>query len=276
MISVNSAKLHTADAQYAGIYSCFQEIAAAFSDCPNNGFSNSPAQLTMAGDDLLHKMVGMNTDHAKDQKKLTQKVISEKGMAWIRFMGEANLLEFSLEDWDEWSCTIVDDLIKEARGPNAWEALGVAETDRCIAEECKSHIMDLGEAVFDKLLPDEQHAIMLFIWARCCMHKDLNVTKGRATRMTQSWAEHNLVGLMLLLNKDNCAAVALAAEGADALTAAEERAINVSESGAVKLCALVGMYLNNKDDKKGVQDLHQILFMVWFLVHKKFPDTSNT
>ncbi|KAJ6578320.1 hypothetical protein B0H19DRAFT_1062828 [Mycena capillaripes] len=60
--------------------------------------------------------------------------------------------------------------------------------------------------------------------------------------------------------------------------AAKERAEQVSSHGGVRLCGLMGMLLNNKDDKKGQQDSHG----VYFCAHEhigfalRFPDTSNT
>ncbi|KAJ7142722.1 hypothetical protein C8R44DRAFT_726053 [Mycena epipterygia] len=52
----------------------------------------------------------------------------------------------------------------------------------------------------------------------------------------------------------------------------------VSSQGGVKLCELMGMLLNNKDDKKGMQDGHGVYFdaheHIRFAI--RFPDTSNT
>ncbi|KAJ7325748.1 hypothetical protein DFH08DRAFT_968400 [Mycena albidolilacea] len=74
------------------------------------------------------------------------------------------------------------------------------------------------------------------------------------------------------MNKDNAAA---AISGS---AVAKERAETVSSRGGVKLCELMGLLLNNKDDKKGQQDSHG----VYFSAHEHlgyslwFPDTSNT
>jgi hypothetical protein len=87
-----------------------------------------------------------------------------------------------------------------------------------------------------------------------------------------SWLKNGFEQPVILMNKDNAAA---ASSGS---TAAKARAEKVSSRGGVKLCELMGMLLNNKDDKKGQQDSHG----VYFNAHEhigysiRFPDTSNT
>jgi hypothetical protein len=39
-------------------------------------------------------------------------------------------------------------------------------------------VRTIGQEEFDKLTPEEQQDIDLFIWGGCRMHKNLNVFKG--------------------------------------------------------------------------------------------------
>ncbi|KAJ7761749.1 hypothetical protein B0H16DRAFT_1688378 [Mycena metata] len=104
------------------------------------------------------------------------------------------------------------------------------------------------------------------------MFKELKKRLDRELRGEPAWAKNGFAQPVILMNKDNDAA---ANSGS---AAAKERAEKVSSRGGVKLCELMGMLLNNKDDKKGQQDSHG----VYFCAHEhigysiKFPDTSNT
>ena len=87
-----------------------------------------------------------------------------------------------------------------------------------------------------------------------------------------AWLKNGFEQPILLMDKDNDAA---ANSGS---ATAREHAEKVSTRGAIKLCELMGMLLNNKDDKKGQQDSHG----VYFCAHEhigyalRFPDVSNT
>ncbi|KAF8220610.1 hypothetical protein L208DRAFT_1332852, partial [Tricholoma matsutake] len=109
-----------------------------------------------------------------------------------------------------------------------------------------------------------------FIWAGCCMHKDLNAHKGGNAHLVLFWVKNRLVGPILLMNKGNAAA---ASSGS---SMARKHAEDISSAGAVKLQALLGTLLNHKDKKKGQQDFVAIFFesILGYIVH--FIDTSNT
>ncbi|KAF8231422.1 hypothetical protein L208DRAFT_1277192, partial [Tricholoma matsutake] len=46
-----------------------------------------------------------------------------------------------------------------------------------------------------------------FIWAGCCMHKEMNSLKGGACTMAEFWGKADLIGPLKLMNKDNAAAI---------------------------------------------------------------------
>ena len=80
---------------------------------------------------------------------------------------------------------------------------------------------------------------------------------------------------VLLANRDNKATLE-ECEPDSELTAAQERALEMTACGGVKATKLAGDILNNKDDKKGYHDD----FCWWWSMHVQedftFPDTSNT
>ena len=68
LISVNSAASHTSDAQVDGTINAFNKIASTYSDVQIVD-ENDPVELTtLSSDDILRKTIGMNSDHAEDQK----------------------------------------------------------------------------------------------------------------------------------------------------------------------------------------------------------------
>ncbi|RDB26838.1 hypothetical protein Hypma_005339 [Hypsizygus marmoreus] len=84
---------------------------------------------------------------------------------------------------------------------------------------------------------------------------------------------------VLLANKANDATIHL---GADADSAAVQRAVDSSNRGRTKLASLSGALFNHKSEGQGYQDIHHHFISQAKLErhgikdHKRFPDTSNT
>lgn len=169
---------------------------------------------------------------------------------------------------------ITNDKIQAAGGMAAWDALSVEERSRrnstLHAELCQKY----GEEEFEKLSQEERDDADFFLGGGCFMHKDLNAHRGEfyfistltyraclfilnprgVDSMMASWLKNGFEQPVLLTNKDNDAA----ANSGSAV--AKARAEKVSSRGGVKLCELMGMLLNNKDDKKAQQDSHGVYF----------------
>lgn len=97
------------------------------------------------------------------------------------------------------------------------------------------------------------------------MHKELNSIEGGNAALKLYWKSRNLHGPILLLNKDNLATLQAMADDPETdldeeLTVADVCALSVTLSGGVKATTIAGALFNNKDDKKGHQDLHHIWF----------------
>lgn len=99
----------------------------------------------------------------------------------------------------------------------------------------------------------------LFIWAGCCMHKELNSVKHANLFMIKYWHD-NIPPPVLMPNKDNQSALTDLEDPSEALTSAELWALNISTSGGVKATSIASALFDHKDNKKGHQDLHQIYF----------------
>jgi len=164
-------------------------------------------------------------------------------------------------------------LIKNfAGGLSAWEALSVGErhTRSQVALQTLHH--QIGEQRFASLSDAEKGATDFFVWAGCCMHKELNAVKGGNAAMTAWWQDNNIDGPIILMNRDNTAAVSIAPSGA----VAAQRALAVSGRGAVKALDLSGLVFRHKDDKKGQQDSLRFYLEAQLGYFLPWPDTSNT
>jgi hypothetical protein len=212
----------------------------------------------------------MITDHANDQKKLKQ-LFQELKIHYDREVrGEHALLLLSPDELLRLLCELNTKKFEDAGGHDAWERLSTEEQDLCNKLVAQELVQKFGKEAYDKLSPEQKFEADFFIWAGCCMHKDLNAHKGGNACLVLYWAKNGIVGPVLLMNKDNAAA---ASSGS---SAAKKHAEDVSSAGAVKLLALLGALLNHKDKKKGQQDFVAIFFesILGYIIC--FVDTSNT
>jgi hypothetical protein len=212
----------------------------------------------------------MNLDHASDQKLVATKTYGWKVESERLIRGEEILLTWSPEALLALMIEENTKMISEAGGLNRFQALSKEEQDTRLKSLYSQVCTRDGKADFDGLTESEKRAINLFIWAGCCMHKDLNVVKGGNTNMVAWWLKQGLAAPVKLMNKDN---VASASAGS---SAAQQRAETISEGGAVKLASLAVAIFNHKDGKKGQGDIFRIFFEreLGYMIH--FPDTSNT
>ncbi|KAG1846434.1 hypothetical protein F4604DRAFT_1884162 [Suillus subluteus] len=209
-----------------------------------HGWKNQAAEMYSTYND------GMLTDHAEDQKKL------------VRLFAE----------WKR-ECK------REVRGKKALARLPPADVVRLLSEMMEnlhsSEVvcqlrMTLGEEQFTSLSSAEKEAVDFFVWAGCCMHKELNAAKGGNTRMRAWWEQNSVDGPVLLMNKDN---VAVASGGS---SAAKDQAVQVSTGGGQKTLDLAGSVFRHKDDKKGQHDSLQYYLEMELGFTSQWPDTNAT
>ncbi|KAF8205788.1 hypothetical protein K438DRAFT_1579294 [Mycena galopus ATCC 62051] len=224
---------------------------------------------------------GVNSDHASPEKASANGVGDWKHDDAIQELGENALAGKEFMDLVLYLSAWNAKKIAEAGGTEGWEALSDAEKAMRDKNLMNEIVTALGKEAYGALSPADRRELDLFIWAGCCMHKDLNSFRGGNTEIMLEWEKRGLPGPLLLANKQNAAIlrnVLDPAFSADApLTEDELRAFQASTRGGVKTCALAGAIFNNKDDKKGQADKH-VDFMSRKLgrQHPRFPDTSNT
>jgi hypothetical protein len=220
--------------------------------------------------ELVTKVKGMLTDHAEDQKKLVRLFRKWKEACEREVRGERALATLPPDDVVALLWQMTDGAIVAAGGIEGWEALPAEERDRRSSEAQVQLHAKIGQERFSMLTMAEQESIDFFVWAGCCMHKDLNAVKGGNTRMQAWWALNDVDGPALLMNRDNAAA----ALGGP--STAQARAVRVSQGGAAKALALAGSVFRHKDDKKGQQDSLRFFLEAQLGYFSPWPDTSNT
>ncbi|KAG2742424.1 hypothetical protein P692DRAFT_201809737, partial [Suillus brevipes Sb2] len=210
--------------------------------------------------DTYNDVVG-GTASALDVRDFPSKreVRGERALATLPPDGVVHLL---------WEMT--ESLVNEAGGIDGWDRLGVDEQQRCYSNAHHNLLAQIGQEQFDSLPQSKKDDIDFFVWAGCCMHKELNAAKGGNSRMRAWWIDNSVEGPVLLMNKDN-----VAASSAGSSTA-KQHAIQVSTGGAQKVLELAGAVFRHKDDKKGQQDSLCYYFEVELGYRIQWPDTSNT
>ncbi|THH04966.1 hypothetical protein EW146_g10032 [Bondarzewia mesenterica] len=265
-LGVHSSINHTSETQLDGWKDSFTDIYETYNEWKTAVGAKS--SLTLA--DLLAKFKGMLSDHAADQKKLFALLVNLKKLVDLEQRGQEALFDMAPSKLIAILCRVMSDTVQQAGGPAAWEALPADEKTRRHVEIEREVCITYGQDAFNTLSEDEKHITGLCIWAGCCMHKDLNAVKGGDKMMRAFWTKEGLEPPLLLLNRDNRAAMS----SGDSAT--KTRIEAVSERGAVKTTSLAGTIFRHKDDKKGQQDNFRVFFEQTFGFIVTFPDTSNT
>ncbi|KAJ3965351.1 hypothetical protein EV361DRAFT_810856 [Lentinula raphanica] len=219
-------------------------------------------------------VTGFHSDHAADQQKLFGLMLMKKWKQKLDREKRGERAVHGLSD-NEYACLVFQGsqvLVQKAGGPLAWEQLSFEEHTRRIVDMKKQLTEDIGEAEFQKLSDIEKSEVDLFLWAGCCMHKEMNAFKGGCVGLDKFWDAHPEISSPLPFpNHDNAATIQLASG-----TAAAARAKIRTEHGAVKLASLAGMIFRHKDRKRGQQDTLRFYFDYKLGFNLAFPDTSNT
>ncbi|KAL1730128.1 hypothetical protein EV714DRAFT_236919 [Schizophyllum commune] len=221
---------------------------------------------------------GTNGDHANDVKKDNKDLREFKLNMTIEYLGSERLKLLSPQDLVLAIIPFARAAVQDVGGSEAWAQLNGEERAAGNLAMMEALARSIGRKILDEMREGERKKLTRWLWAGCCMHKELNSVKGGDEAMRAYYEKHrNVPRPVLLANKDN-AAVLKHASHSDKLTDAELRALAVSGSGAVKATTLGGMICNNKNSKKGQHDTY-----VWFFQSKLglrdshvFPDVSNT
>jgi hypothetical protein len=291
VMSVSAALNHTAETQFNNMQADFDNIVTTFDSSPLGQHSDD--KLTPI--DMKYKWAGCNADHSADQKAMHTIAKNDKHTAIEMDLGSKSLLA---QGPDVLIATMeAENLqkINDAGGVNCWNSLSTAEQVSRDVIMMKRFTIRLGKEALAVMPEDDRRKLLLFIWAGCSMHKELNSVKGGNKGMMAWWKENNIPGPILLANRDNAAIIRDITEdvaddvdvGSDAdlgnalgaasgaPTKAQQRAIDVTTAGGVKAASIAGAIFNHKDDKKGQQDSYRYHFQSVLGRPCNFPDTSS-
>jgi hypothetical protein len=70
---------------------------------------------------------------------------------------------------------MTESLVNDAGGIEGWDRLGSDEQQRCYKIAHQKLLICIRQEHFNSLTQSEKDDINFFVWAGCCMHKELNV-----------------------------------------------------------------------------------------------------
>ncbi|KAJ7694769.1 hypothetical protein B0H17DRAFT_1008998 [Mycena rosella] len=270
MLGISSTVDHTSETQVQSWKSKITALSEIFNRCPlaeRSAFSFEVSHF-------LRLLKGMNGDHASDQKKTVRLMLEWKELVTRMMLGRDEIHAMEASEVLVIIADIHKQNITEAGAEDVWDSLSDAERDALTKSSMDVFAYRLGRDAFDQLSDEEKRDISLFFWAGCSMHKELNSCKA-FTEAMDNYIENDLEGPVSLANKDNDATIQLA-EDTGTSTAAVQRALKISEGGAVKLIGLLGAFVNHKDDKKGCHDVYDDYFRPIIGSGVRFPAVNNT
>ncbi|KAJ7200031.1 hypothetical protein GGX14DRAFT_572464 [Mycena pura] len=214
-------------------------------------------------------VTGFHSDHAEDQKKLFRLLEEYKVQCERDVRGEKTIRTMSTVQLESFLFKVTHEAVRAAGGVGGWDALSEGEKKASVEASWQRLVRDLGDEAFSKLSDEEKSDIDLFLWAGCCMHKEMNAFKGGVHGMAEFWRQCNL-------QRDSITATTQPHYIKAVGTAASERAEDVSTGGAVKLVSLCGAVFRHKDRKRGQQDSLRFFFDLELGFVICFPDSNNT
>jgi hypothetical protein len=171
-LGLGTALNHTSEAQLEGWKSLVREMHQLYNASPRGQASPVDEQ------EFFVKVVGMITDHAADQKKLAFLFETIKQQMERELHGERALLLLSPLEILKMICELNEEKIQNAGGQAGWDSLPAEEQDCRNAALHGILCQRYGQELFDALFLERKREVDLFVWAGCCMHKDLNAHKG--------------------------------------------------------------------------------------------------
>jgi hypothetical protein len=255
---------HTTATQLAGWKTVVDQLCATYNDSPH-GKDHQVDPLK-----IWRKLTGYLSDHAADQKKVSNNLEAIRREADRELRGRAALLSEPLSKTLEVLDAKGKEMMERIGGYKCWAALSEAEQAEFGQRLVRETNIHLGEEAYQRLTEEEKRKVDLYVWSGCGMHKDLNAVKGGAEQMARWWETSGETPPVELMSKFKAQAVAAAPENEDSTS------VKGSGRGAIKLTSLLGALVKHKDRNKGHQDRFRT-FCLRFLPHEiQFPDTSNT
>jgi hypothetical protein len=291
-MSVTAALNHTAETQYENMQTDFNNIVSGYDATPLKVHTNSELEDI----DMQKGWAGSNGDHAADQKKHHGIANVRKAEAIEMDLGSRTLLTQGPDALIAVLEAENAQKISDTGGITVWNQLSTSQQVAQDVVMMKRLTVRLGKETLAAMPEHDRRKLMLFIWAGCSMHKELNSVKCANKKMMGWWKEHGIPGPILLANRDNAAtlrdlveespddanigtdadiSVAMGITDATPPTKAQQRALDVSTAGGVKAASIAGAIFNHKNDKMGQQDSYRNHFQSILGRPCNFPDTSS-
>ncbi|KAL5476721.1 hypothetical protein ACEPAI_2907 [Sanghuangporus weigelae] len=277
---------HQSETQVQEELTYMEEIVDQFNRSPLGSQPGGP-ELPLSSSFLAIKYHGTHGDHAEDQKAKHRLLESWKQEMTLQGLGAKYLHSRPVDERYTLVLEARRKVIHGLGGETVWEELSEEAKKikdlKMMNELCKS----LADQALDELMEEECRRARIFVWAGCGMHKDLNIVKGGDEAMQLEWMKHDC-SPTLLANKDNDAVLELAeseepkdaededASGTQKAMAAEKRACELSRGGGMRTGLLMGLLLNNTNDKIGYHHIFRDYSIVHLGYRGNYPQTSST
>jgi hypothetical protein len=112
--------------------------------------------------DFFACLQGMNSDHAKDQKKLAALLREIKHALMQESLGEDRLVEMSIQEMLALLSKANHEKIASAGGLLGWNALSEADQSKADKEMMSTVVLKLGREAYSQLPEDEKHKLDFF------------------------------------------------------------------------------------------------------------------
>ncbi|KZV78166.1 hypothetical protein EXIGLDRAFT_690350 [Exidia glandulosa HHB12029] len=243
-----SSPNHTSETQTAEWKSFFTRLKEIWNRCPLG--THAP----MAMHHFTRLIRGMNSDHAADQHRTARLILEWCKTTDREARGDEILVSLPPTEMLAVLCENLPRHIDRIGGAAVYQLMSPEERQAVYEEMYRELSFKLGQEAFEQLPASVKRAVDLFVWCGCCMHKDLNATKGGNVSLMAFWATAGIPGPAKLMNKEQTAA----ASSTD--SAAAQRSELAAGAGGVKLAMLCGLLFQNKSDKLGQSASFRIFF----------------
>ena len=183
-MGVVAAKDHTSKTQFDGYNEKFEECIQMYNESPLSIRQKKSLKLAA----LYAKLIGYSSDHAKDQKLLSQMLEDFKHSLFTEELGTHAMSTMSQGDWQETMTKLEASRIKKAGSKRKWDSLPVEEKSKIEAETLQEMVVDLGEQAYLDLPEEERREAELYVWSGCGMHKDKLAMEGGEKEMKLVWS----------------------------------------------------------------------------------------
>ncbi|TEB17434.1 hypothetical protein FA13DRAFT_1650221 [Coprinellus micaceus] len=262
LFGITNAVDHKSETQLQGIKTVSGSYYALYNMC-TLGIDNPVDYDTFAA-----LMDGLGSDHAEDMKKLARLLEVWKVDSKKILRGKAIWSEGADAEGIALLAKAGREAIDALGGLEAFNGMSREEQEKIDEETVRTVWKSIGGKAWDEMTMEERETAGRFVYAGCCMHKELNSVKGGDKALRAYWATVPEAERPVKLMNSGLTVAAKAG----AVKEAEEHATG----GATKLTSLAGMIFKHKDDKKGQQDFYRMFFEEKLGYAWRFPDTSNT